>query len=73
MLRYFRHFDSSVSSAISFYQAFGEYLPIKISVVDLPWYWIEEQRPLEEYDQLEGEPFWMKEYTAEDLKRLSNL
>ncbi|WP_374974373.1 hypothetical protein [Acinetobacter venetianus] len=73
LLKYFRHFDSSVSSALSFYQAFGEYLPVKISVVDLPWYLLEKHRPLEEYDQLEGEPFWMRDYTQEEVERLSNL
>lgn len=73
LLRYFRHFDSSVSSALSFYQAFGEYLPIKISVVDLPWYLLEGQRPLHEYDQLEDKPFWLRAYTEEEIDRLSNL
>jgi len=69
---YFQHFFSSVNSAISFYETFGQYRPIKISVVDLPWYLIEEKRPLEEYDQLNGEPFWLREYTVEDIERLSN-
>ncbi|MDC5521740.1 hypothetical protein NRA58_15150 [Acinetobacter baumannii] len=72
-LKYFRHFYSSVSSAISFYETFGEYRPIKITVIDLPWYILEEKRPLEEYDQLEGEPFWSREYTEEEIERLSNL
>ncbi|KQG95747.1 hypothetical protein APC57_06270 [Acinetobacter baumannii] len=70
---YFRHFFSSVSSAISFYEAFGEYRPIKLTVVDLPWQMLEAQRPLEEYDQLEGQPFWSREYTEKDIERLSNL
>ena len=72
-LMYFRHFFSSASSSISFYESFGEYLPIKISVVDLPWYLLENQRPLLEYDQLEGGPFWLRGYSAEDIERLSNL
>lgn len=72
-LMYFRHFFSSVSSAISLYETFGQYRPIKISVVDLPWYIIEEKRPLEEYDQLDGEPLWLREYTEEEVERLSNL
>ena len=72
-LMYFRHFFSSASSSISFYETFSEYKPIRISIVDLPWYFLEKQRPLVEYDQLEGEPFWLRGYSAEDIERLSNL
>lgn len=72
-LRYFRHFDSCIGDAKAVYAAFGEYIPIKIAIVDLPWQMLEERRPLEEYDQLEGEPFWTREYTEEEIERLSNL
>lgn len=72
-LKYFRHFYSSLSSAISFHETFGEYRPIKIIVTDLPWCILEEKRPLNEYDQLNGEPFWSREYSAEEVERLSNL
>ncbi|MFK6082196.1 hypothetical protein Q4334_04520 [Acinetobacter baumannii] len=72
-MKYFRHFDSCVGDAKAVYTTFGEYIPIKIAVVDLPWQMLEERRPLEEYDQLEGEPFWSREYTKEEIERLSNL
>lgn len=71
-LKYFRHFDSCVGDAKAVYHTFGQYIPIKISIVDMPWYMLEEQRSLNEYDQLEGEPFWLREYTEEDIARLSN-
>ncbi|MDS7931555.1 hypothetical protein RMB13_19115 [Acinetobacter sp. V102_4] len=72
-LEYFDSFDSCLEDSIYFYKKFEEYQPLKITVVDIPWYVLETHRPLEEYDQLEGEPFWSKEYTEEEIERLSNL
>ena len=72
-IRYFRSFESCLSSAIHFRQAFGDYQPIKIAITDLPWCILEGQRSLHEYDQLEDKPFWLRAYTEEEIDRLSNL
>ncbi len=72
-LKYFRQFNSAVESAIYFYEYFNDYVPVRIVVVDLPWQMVEARRPLREYDQLEGEPYWMTDYRWEEMERLGNL
>ncbi|MGT2549027.1 hypothetical protein ACQCTT_00645 [Acinetobacter geminorum] len=72
-LKYFRQFDSAVESAIYFYEYFNDYVPVRIAVVDLPWQMVEARRPLREYDQLEGEPYWLTDYSWEEMERLGNL
>ena len=48
------------------YKSFGEYLPIRLAICDLPYCLIEEDIPLEDYDNLEGDPLWMRpEYMLE--------
>lgn len=32
--------------------------PVKLTITKMPWYIIEKQRPLSDYDNLEGDPFW---------------
>ncbi|MDP7762335.1 hypothetical protein [Acinetobacter baumannii] len=72
-LKYFRQFDSAVESAIYFYEYFNDYVPVRIAVVDLPWQMVEARRPLREYDQLEGVPYWLTDYSWEEMERLGNL
>ncbi len=42
-------------------------------MVALPWQMVEARRPLREYDQLEGEPYWLTDYSWEEMERLGNL
>jgi hypothetical protein len=37
-----------------------EYEPVRFIVTDIPWSTAESMRSLEEYDALDGEPFWTR-------------
>lgn len=48
------------------YEEFGsspdyKYEPMKLVITDLPWYLIEQNRSLDEYDKLSTIPFWLRE------------
>jgi hypothetical protein len=58
--KYFECFDSCVSDARLFYNDWGKYLPVRVMVSDVPEFITDKLRPLEEYDALEGEPFWLQ-------------
>jgi len=63
--RYFEHFDHCVGSAkLSHYgldsiPGYG-YKPVKTVISDIPAYFLDKKRSLEEYDTLEGDPFWLR-------------
>lgn len=57
---YFRNFFRSVESAQLNYEAFQSYKPVRSGTTDTPYYIDDKNRPLEEYDQLEGKPFWLR-------------
>lgn len=57
---YFHHFEHCVESAKLFAKSWGIYQPVKIVRTELAWFMVEKSRPLEEYDSLEGEPFWTR-------------
>ncbi|MCS4511929.1 hypothetical protein [Xylophilus ampelinus] len=54
----FQHFDYCVESAKLFAKSWDIYQPVKIVRTELAWFMVEKNRSLEEYDLLEGEPFW---------------
>ena len=59
-------FEKEIEHAEYFFKRFGEYIPIRIIISDMPYPLIEEEIPLEDYDNLEGDPFWMRpEYMLE--------
>lgn len=58
--RYFEHFFSAIESAKSFVVAFEIYQPVRIVISDMPAFMLEKKRSLEEYDNLVGEPFWLR-------------
>ncbi len=63
--KYFDFFFHCVESAKINYEGFKsypgyEYQPVKIVIADQPWFMMENQRPLKEYDDLDGEPFWLR-------------
>ncbi|MDR1709455.1 MAG: hypothetical protein LBS70_07010 [Candidatus Accumulibacter sp.] len=56
--KYFENFSRACASAISFVDCFKIYQPVKIVIIDQPWFLMETQRPLNEYDELKDNPFW---------------
>lgn len=62
--KYFEHFSHCVESAKLSYEGFKSYPgyvyePVKTVITDLSIYANETKRPLQDYDDLEGQPFWM--------------
>lgn len=58
--KFFDSFYRAVSSAKSFYNTFKIYQPVKIIPTDTIYLMMEEKRPLKEYDELDGKPFWLR-------------
>lgn len=60
--RYFDLFSKAKDSAVSFFDAFGIYQPLRVLVSDMPALMIEKRRPLNEYEALEADdlPFWLR-------------
>jgi hypothetical protein len=57
---YFIGFSSCVVSAESFFEQFEIYRPVRTTTTDIGRLMSENKRPLELYDTLEGEPFWLR-------------
>jgi hypothetical protein len=57
---YFERFERCRNSAEMFFETWQRYLPLKIGIADLPDYLADEDRPLEEYESLQGEPLWKR-------------
>ena len=57
---YFQHFAHCVESAKLFAKSWSIYQPLKITRTELAWYMVEKSRPVEEYDLVDGEPFWAR-------------
>lgn len=58
--KYFDSFAKACGSALSFMDRFKIYQPVKTVISDQPWFLLESQRPLDEYNVLEGNPFWLR-------------
>jgi hypothetical protein len=63
--RFFENFVRCCESAKNSYEMFKSYAgykyePVRFIVTDIPWFTAENMRPLEEYDALDGEPFWTR-------------
>ena len=61
--KYFDNFAHCVESAKISHEGFKSfpgytYEAVRLVIADQPWFLAEKKRPLEEYDALEGEPFW---------------
>lgn len=56
--KYFESFDKACESAKSFYEAFKIYQPVRVVISDLAGFMRDKNKPLTEYDELKGEPFW---------------
>ena len=58
--KYFEGFKNACSSAKSFLNDFDIYQPVRVVISDLPGFARDKNKPLAEYDALEGEPFWLR-------------
>lgn len=63
--RFFENFVRCSESAKNSYEMFKSYAgykyePVRFIVTDIPWFTAENMRPLEEYDALDGESFWVR-------------
>jgi len=53
---------------------YGEYVPVRIVLFDLPYSVIDDDIPLEDYDNNDGEPFWMRpEYIVEKYSKIKKI
>jgi hypothetical protein len=64
-IKYFEHFAYCVESARVSYESFKaypgyEYEAVRLVIADQPWFMVEKQRVLQEYDVLVGEPLWLR-------------
>ena len=58
--KYFEGFKDACSSAKSFLNDFAIYQPVRVVMSDLPGFARDKNKPLAEYDALEGKPFWLQ-------------
>lgn len=63
--KYFEHFAHCVESARLGYETFKSYpgytyQPVRVVISDLPGFARDKNKPLAEYDELEGKPFWLQ-------------
>jgi len=58
--KYFETFMTAKRSAESFFEAFKIYQPVRIVIADIPEFMTDKKRPLQEYDALDGQPFWLR-------------
>ncbi|WP_459625350.1 hypothetical protein [Burkholderia sp. 3C] len=63
--RYFENFVRCVESARINYETFKSYAgysyePVRVVISDLPGFARDKNKPLAEYDALEGKPFWLQ-------------
>ncbi len=53
------------------YQTFGIYRPLRLVTLDEPYCMLSQNIPLEDYDNNDGEPFWMRpEYIIEKYSKV---
>ncbi|MEI7297182.1 hypothetical protein WCQ02_34065 [Paraburkholderia tropica] len=57
---YFDRFADACASAKSFVDAFNIYQPVRTVITDLASFARDKNKPLEEYDALEGTPMWLR-------------
>ena len=54
-----------------FFKKDGEYEPLRLVVLDEPYCMLSDNIPLEDYDNNDGEPFWMRpEYIIEKYSKV---
>ena len=64
-------FDDQAYFAEYNFQHYGRYVPIRIILFDEPYCTLSDEIPLEDYDNNEGEPFWMRpQYIIENYSQM---
>ncbi|MGR9579318.1 hypothetical protein [Pandoraea sputorum] len=58
--KYFINFVKACDSAVSFFDEFDIYQPVRLVIVDVPGFAHDKNKLLTEYDALEGMPFWLR-------------
>ena len=59
--RFFRGFGRCLGSALLHKKEFNTYnQPLRVVVTEIPEFMEDDLRPLSDYDNLEGEPFWLR-------------
>lgn len=58
--KYFQDFPRCVDSARSFFARWNIHQPVRVVKSHVTDFTDEKKRPLEEYDQLDGDPFWLR-------------
>lgn len=57
--RYFSEFDHCVNSAETFFNSWNIYQPVRTVISDLAGFVEATERPLDDYEKLNGAPFWL--------------
>jgi transcription elongation factor GreA-like protein len=60
-----RSIIGALNDSKEFYLDFDKYVPIRIGITEIPQVFDDDMRDLSEYDNLEGPPFWLREYLQE--------
>ena len=60
-----RSIIGALKDSKEFYLDFDKYVPIRIGITEIPQVFDDDMRDLSEYDNLEGPPFWLREYLQE--------
>jgi hypothetical protein len=58
--KYFETFDYCADSAKVFFDSWKIYQPVRTVVSDLPDFMTDKKRSLDQYEALEGKPFWLR-------------
>lgn len=58
---YFRVFMKAADSYLCFYREYNTGSEVRTTYTDVIWFMAMDIKPLEEYDSLEGYPFWMRD------------
>ena len=51
---------NGIREAELYFEDYNQYMPVHIILLDLPYRILDRNIPLEDYDNNEGEPFWMR-------------
>jgi hypothetical protein len=58
--KYFENFSHCVESAKLFFDSWNIYQPVRTGTTDIPYFIVDKNRPFEDYETIEGDPFWLR-------------
>ena len=61
-IKYFNHFEDCKETCTLAQEILGYFQPVRFVIGDLPYFMVDKNRPLADYDNLpdDAEPFWMR-------------